>query len=457
MQKIKNTLLAVIGVICALLLIGVFIAHHPHTGGLMLLPAVGIVAELVEKRKELKAKQDQLGKIFDEATSGSSGQYDFSKVKSLGAGLTTIQVAEKVKGLNDELNVLGQEIDSLAAAEQAGADLKRRQQMSGSGSGDMRHGEPGRNGGGAYSEKSVGQLFIESDAYKNRHQVGISSTLDIDAKALFSTSAGWAPEVLRTPRVVDFATTQPRMIDVMPTTTTQQAGVKYMEETLFTNTAAEVAEGTTKPEAALEMTERLAQLEVIAVWIPVTEQQLDDVPRIQDYVERRLKFMVNQRLDFQLVVGTGVTPQIAGILNKPGIQTQARGTDPVPDAIRKAMTKIRVGGMAEPNAVILHPNDWQDVRLLRTVDGIYIWGPPSEAGPQRIWGINVVENVGEPENTGLVGDFLNFSELVAKGGIQVQIGWINDDFIKNRKAVRVEMRAAALWYRAAAFATVTGI
>jgi HK97 family phage major capsid protein len=122
------------------------------------------------------------------------------------------------------------------------------------------------------------------------------------------------------------------------------------------------------------------------------------------------------------------------------------------------MTKVRVTGRALPNAYVTHPNDWTDIRLLRTADGIYIWGNPSEAGPERIWGLSVVQNESLTENTGLVGDFANFTELAIRRGIEMKVTDAHADFfINGKQAVRADMRAAFLVYRATAFCTVTGI
>ena len=192
------------------------------------------------------------------------------------------------------------------------------------------------------------------------------------------------------------------------------------------------------------------------MFLPVTDEQLEDVPRVRSYIDNRLAFMVRQRLDAQLLVGDGTAPNISGILDRAGIQTQAKGADPTPDAVYKAMTKIRVNAFAEPNAAVFHPNDWQDIRLLRTTDGIYIWGSPADAGPERIWGLRVAQTTALTENTGLVGDFQQ-AELVIRSGVDLAVGFINDDFQRNRQSIRAEMRAALAVYRPAAFATVTGI
>jgi HK97 family phage major capsid protein len=106
----------------------------------------------------------------------------------------------------------------------------------------------------------------------------------------------------------------------------------------------------------------------------------------------------------------------------------------------------------------MHPNDWQDIRLLRTADGIYIWGNPSDAGPERIWGLRVAMAQASTENTAIVGDFANFSELAVRSGIDVQVSNSHSTyFVEGKVAVRADIRAAFVVYRPSAFCTVTGI
>ena len=168
--------------------------------------------------------------------------------------------------------------------------------------------------------------------------------------------------------------------------------------------------------------------------------------------------MIRQKLDSQILVGSGTPPALLGILNVSGIQTQAKAADPTPDAVYKAMIKVRVTGRALPSAVVFHPTNWQDVRLLRTADGLYIWGNPSDAGPERIWGLQVVQSDAITLGTALTGDFPNFSELATKRGLDVQVSNSHSTFfIEGKQAVRADIRVALVVYRPAAFCTVTGL
>ena len=122
------------------------------------------------------------------------------------------------------------------------------------------------------------------------------------------------------------------------------------------------------------------------------------------------------------------------------------------------MTLIRVTGRALPTHALLHPNDWQQIRLLRTADGIYIWGNPSEAGPERLWGLPVVQNESLTENAGLVGSFMPaWIQLVERRGITVEMGFVGTDFTEGKQTLRASGRWALPVYRPAAFCTVTGI
>lgn len=406
---------------------------------------------LKEAEERLKAKQDELGKIFAEA----GETVDLDKVKAISG--TTDEKAKYIRDLNTECGDLGKKAEELRGVQKAADAAKTWQEQSGS------DGEPGVEPGDGNQEtkglnlrsKTVGDEFVKSGAFKHK---GDTATLELDVVKTLLDRTGMVPESVRGPRIVEFPTRPIQVLDLIPTTTTGQGIIKYMEETTRTNAAAETAEGATYPEAALALTERSSVVEKIAVWLPITDETLEDEPRTRGYINNRLPFMLRQRMDSQVVVGNGTTPNLRGILNVVGIQTQAKGADPVPDAVYKAMTKIRVTGRAVPDAALFHPNDWQDVRLLRTADGIYIWGSPMEAGPERIWGLQVVQAEALTENTGLVGDFANFTELAMRRGIEVQTTNAHADFfINGKQAIRADVRAAFVVYRPTAFCTVTGI
>ena len=94
-----------------------------------------------------------------------------------------------------------------------------------------------------------------------------------------------APSVLAA--VIESAQRTPSFADLIPQDETQQAGFIWMEETTFTNNAAYVAEGSTKPESAFALTENVARLSKIATTLPVTTEQLEDVPQLRAYIDNR--------------------------------------------------------------------------------------------------------------------------------------------------------------------------
>ena len=369
-----------------------------------------------------------------------------------------------VNKMNDELTALAKEETALAALEQMRDENVAAQNAQSQIVRPAIHMPTGAKASTTEPNKTLGEMFIGSPAYLQRESggPGPSAMLDLGVgeikAALFETAAGWAPESMRTGVVVDMATRPLQVTDLIPTASTSQAAVVYMEETISTSAAAERAEGGAYPASALALTQRTATVRSIGTSLPVTDEQLEDVAQAQSYIDGRLGFFVQQRMDGQIVNGNGIAPNLTGILAATGLQTQAKGADPVPDAVYKAMTKVRVMGRAFPSAAIFHPNDWQDIRLLRTADGVYIWGSPAEVGPEMIWGLRVVQSDAIAENTGLVGDFSPaMLALYIRRGLEVQVGYVNTDFTTGRQTVRAGIRAALVVYRGAAFSTVTGI
>ena len=415
---------------------------------------------LVAKREELAAKEKRMADILKEA----GPDRDFSKITSLEGD--SAAKAKSIQALDAELNDLFDGVKAMADAEeslkaQALRDASAEAEAGAASRKERRQGPPGGHAGQAPAKPAVelpfGKAFVDSAAYKGFRQ-RVPAHLDIDVKTLFQTTAGWAPESTRSGFLLEDAQRPIQITDLIPGAPTQQDAYKYMEETTFTNNAAEVAEAGTYGEAALALTERTQIVEKIGVWLPVTDEQLEDVAGAEAYVESRLPFMIRQRLDSQIINGDGVTPNLLGILNKPSIQTQAKDVDPVPDAIHKAFTKIMVTGRAMANAIIMHPNDWEELRLLRTADGVYIWGPPSDPGTPRIWGRPVVQADSIAEGTALAGDYANHSRLFTKRGMDIQVTNSHSTFfIEGKQAIRADIRVVMIVFRPEAFSTITGI
>lgn len=323
---------------------------------------------------------------------------------------------------------------------------------------------------GGVKARSMGEIFATRSADLKSIAGGASGSISYDltegdyvrllqasgVKTLL-TSADIAPQADRQ-AVAPSAQYLADVTDLFLPGSTESDTIEFYEETTFTNAAAETAEGSAAPEGALDFTLRSFPVQEISTFIPVTRRALSDNLGLQSYVEGRLGHMVNLRRSGQLLTGNGTTPNLRGILNTSGIQTQAKGSDPTPDAIYKAMVLARTTGDAEPTGAIFHAQDWQDVRLLRTIDGVYIWGSPSEAGPERIWGLGVRVSNSITQNTGLVGGFRPFAQVFRREGATIEISTEHSTFFTERKAaVLIYERLALAVYRPAAFVQVTGI
>lgn len=420
----------------------------------------------------LAAKQAQLTAKLDEADALQKGFADDPATH-------TPEAQEKFNGIVEEVKSLQAEVKTARELEKAREETEPAP--------ERKTRENGNYAPAQVSENwtTLGDQIIEQFK-KGGSKIGVSQ--EFKAKGMLHSSGALAPETKTT-----FDTTgagldtsrnyvtppgglvlieQQRLTirDLIPVGQTVQNTVYYPKETLYTNAATTVAEEGEKPEATLDIESGSAAVKKIAVLIKVSDEMWDDFPMLRDYVNTRLRFMVEQEEEDQLLNGSGTGNDITGILNTSGIQTQAEGADTPADAIFRAMTKIKVPasnvGGYNPSGIVMHPLDGELIRLSKDDNNQYYFGGPSYApygngpysGAFRLWGLPVVETTAITQGTALVGDFRMGAQIFQRTGIDVRTFDQNEDDVNfNRKTIRVEERLALAVYRPSAFCTVTSI
>ena len=334
--------------------------------------------------------------------------------------------------------------------------------------------------------QSIGEQFVNTDAYKNYKNSGVKG---IDGKVNFSpnefktslTTTGYPPEVLREPGILETALRDPNaVIGLFDQIESDQNAFAYLEETTFTNNAAEAAEGAAVGEAALAFTERTEAIRKIGVFLPVTDELLADVSGVQGYVNSRLQTMLKLRLDGQLIAGDGTAPNLEGLLDAGKSSVGSSDFNSYSGnlgrigAIYNAITDIRVNAFTEPDTIVMHPNDWNQVVTSVGADfagtssagyaeksPLFVAAGGMGAGPMaQIWGLKVVPTTAISNNTALVGRFGGgeCAHVVMRQGIDLAITDSHSDyFVKNQLAIRATMRVGFPVYRQAGFHKITNM
>jgi hypothetical protein len=413
----------------------------------------GETAALKEKRERLKAKADLWSKA--DSLSLVDGKRDMSQ-KAL---LETLGVddAPSAKAMVDALYVeieeLNQDIDEMHHAEMKSGVMRVQDDLKK----PLRVVLPSPRGS-AGEPLTFGQMVVDSKEFKGRgRREQMSVEIDVDLKTLLQTSAGWQPRTGNGDRVVDKIIRPVQILDRIPTDSTDLFEVPFMTETTRTQAAAEVAEAGTYAEDAFVFTRSASTVRKIGSQIPVTDEQLADVGSMRSLLDNRLRFGLEARLDQQIMVGDGISPNLQGVFTVSGIQTQAKGADSTANAIFKAMTLVRITGRAIPDTIAMHGTDWANVRLAQNAQGDYQFGPPTMVGADTMWGLPVAQTEALTAGNAVVGAFTTYSQLLYKKGIEVTAGWVGTQFIEGKMTLRADLRAAFVIYRGAAFAKVTGL
>lgn len=280
--------------------------------------------------------------------------------------------------------------------------------------------------------------------------------LAINAAILSGPPAGpgIAPPADRREGIVAPAQRGARVRDLMAVIPTSSASIEYVRETGFTNAAAMVSQGATKPESTLTFELKTANARVIAHWTQASRQILDDVPRLQNFLDGRLRYGVQLKEDQQILLGDGTGQNLHGLVPQATAFNAPLGMPltTMADKIGAAIAQLRAIEF-EADGIVMHPTDWQRLLQAKGSDGHYlIPGGPFSTTPPALFGKPVALTTGMTQDDFLVGQFQVGVEAFEREETQVEISTEDrDNFIKNMVTILAEERLMLAVYRPEAF------
>lgn len=267
-----------------------------------------------------------------------------------------------------------------------------------------------------------------------------------------------APDLRLVPPV-ETPVRQIRVTQLVNVTTTDSDQVDYVRQTKRNDSAAETAPGTAYGEAEYEFEAKQAPVRDIGHFAPVHRRNLADEGQIRGVIEGQLAYGVEARLETQIVSGDGSSENLEGILETDGIGSIVRNvSSPVEsrlEAIHRGITAVRLGLFMEPDAIGIHPSDYEACVFEKGSDGQYLLGPASQQTSRTIWGFPTSITTAFPEGTSLVGNYRLGATLYLRSGVALRASDSHSDFFTKRMvAILAELRAAFAVPLPEAFAAV---
>lgn len=224
--------------------------------------------------------------------------------------------------------------------------------------------------------------------------------------------------------------------------TVQSNMVNALREASWTNSAAEVSEGSAKNESDITFEQYNVPITTVAHWIKVSNQLLADAPAVVAYIETRLRDGLAQRIDLQLLKGDGTAPNLSGLTDSGNYTAYTPTSDDLlVDAINRAKYTMWAAGYM-PDTVIVNPANWGAMERTRegTGTGQYLYGAPGFAAGMNPFGLNIVLSSHMTSGYFLVGALRSSVTLYNRSGSVIEMGFVNDDFTKNLVTIRAEER-----------------
>ncbi len=327
--------------------------------------------------------------------------------------------------------------------------------------------------------KSLAQVFEENDDVKRLLRDGKGTAhvklMRKDCPELFdriehkttitSSAVGTATSgVLQIDRIPGI-TLEARQVltirDLLPARPTTMQVIDFVKVNTPMSIASPQTEGAAKAENAVTFTSVSEKVQTIATWIPASRQVLDDMTELAGFINSTLPYYVNLEEEMQLLSGTGSGTDLHGLIPQAtsfntGLLSNTAGWNTI-DIVGRAIEQITAAKEVQPTFVVLHPNDWWNMRLTKDGFGRYILGDPQQMVRQTVFGLDVVPTTTIASGTFLVGSGQSQCvELRDRMEMQVDISTEHSTyFTQNLVAIRAEKRMALIVKRPASYITGT--
>ena len=222
----------------------------------------------------------------------------------------------------------------------------------------------------------------------------------------------------------------------------------YFRELLHTRGAGPVAEGGTKPTSNVTFEPATDRVKKIAVWMPVTDEALDDVPQLLGYIRELLRYDLKLEEEAQILKGDGTGENLNGLMTQATTYSAAltkAGDTPI-DIVRRAIYQVRKQSKLSADGVVMTELDWMNIELHKDAQNRYLFANLQGLVTPVLWGRPVITSdsmdEGDADTGGefLVANFARAATLFDRMSFLFKMGLINDMFIKNERALLVEER-----------------
>ena len=295
------------------------------------------------------------------------------------------------------------------------------------------------------------------DKLKQIQKTG-SGVIDFTYKAveIVTTANGTntAPPTLVGTQLAPLTNVNLRDFDITNLTTnvnTKQAAYAYTEVIPKDGDFGFVAEGAVKPQTDFSWTTNYAKPVKAAAWIKLTDESIQDVDGLESVARDLLFKKHNIKKSKGILFGDGIAPNPKGATSygrvfSAGPLALAVSNPNFMDVINAAITDIATTHNYEDetpyvaNLVLINPNDFFiNLVSAKDADGKPLYPTATLFNEVKIGGLTIKSEETIPVGKIFVGDMekYNTTNYVP---YNVQLGWVNDDFIKNQFVMLAESR-----------------